>query len=158
MVLLEVLTVLTVRTSFDGDNFSTSESGFFVGFFTEFVVGNYVSIQPQVNYATVFVESERLNELIIPIMIKYYPSEKLFLQAGPQFDYILDEDAEDVNKLGYGLGFGLGFDISKNFFLSARYALGLNNRIDFEEDDFFGSNEEISSAFNNFQLGIGLRF
>lgn len=149
---------LAVKTSFDEGNISNSESGFFVGFFAEFVAGESISLQPQINYATVFADGERLNELIIPIMLKYYPSDKLFLQIGPQFDYILEEDAEGLNKLGVGLGFGLGFDFSKNVFLSARYAFGINNRIDIEGDNLFDLNEGITSTFNNFQIGIGYRF
>lgn len=149
---------LTSRISFDGESLSSSESGFFVGLFSEFVTGEFTSFQPQINYATVFVEGERLNELIIPLMLKYYPSEKLYLQAGPQFDYILDDDADDVNKLGVSVGFGIGYDINKSIFLSARYAIGLNNRIKTEDDIFFEFDTDLKSYFNNFQVGLGIRF
>jgi opacity protein-like surface antigen len=149
---------LTSRISFDGESLSSSESGFFVGLFSEFVTGEFTSFQPQINYATVFVEEERLNELIIPLMLKYYPSEKLYLQAGPQFDYILDDDADDVNKLGVSVGFGIGYDINKSIFLSARYAIGLNNRIKTEDDIFFEFDTDLKSYFNNFQVGLGIRF
>ena len=55
-------------------------------------------------------------------MFKYYVSEKFNVQAGPQFDFVLN-GGPGINSLGVGLGFGAGFDaedLFSNLFGGAR--------------------------------------
>lgn len=142
--------MLTIRASFDGVSASESASGFYLGLFAEFDVSEKFKIQPELLYAATSKDGETGNEIVVPVMGKYYVSEKFNIQAGPQFDYIVDE-SEGVNKLGLGLGLGLGLDISDKVFASTRYSLGLTNRL---QDAPSG----LTTRFNTFQVGLGYRF
>ncbi|WP_165730483.1 porin family protein [Polaribacter sp. 20A6] len=129
---------------------STDASGFYVGFFGEFKIDEKFNIQPEIHFASTYKDGDSSNQLIVPVMAKYYVSEEFNVQAGPQFDYILDSDTTGVNKFGLGLGFGAGYDFSDKVFASARYSVGLTNRL---EDAPSGN----SIKFSTFQIGIGYR-
>lgn len=86
-------------------------------------------------------------------MAKYYVSDEFFIQAGPQFDLILD-DSEGVKKLGFGLGVGVGYEFSDQLFATTRYTLGLSDRLDDPVFDEF----DVTTKFNFFQIGIGYKF
>ena len=141
---------LTISVSGEVNRISTDGSGYYVGFFADFNVGEKFNIQPEIHFASAYKNGEAANELIIPIMAKYYISDEFYVQAGPQLDFIVD-DSEGVNKFGLGLGFGAGYDFSEKVFASARYSLGLTNR-------FQDAPSGISSKFNTFQIGFGYRF
>ena len=141
---------LDISVSGDGLTVSTSGSGYFVGFFADFNVSDNFNIQSEIHFASAYQDGDAANEIIIPVMAKYYVSEKFNIQAGPQFDFIVDE-SEDVNKFGVGLGFGAGYDFSEKIFVSTRYVLGLSNRL-------ADAPSEISLKLNTFQIGLGYRF
>lgn len=93
--------------------------------------------------------------LLLPILFKYKPVNELGLYAGPQFDYLLnEEDSELLKRLGLGIALGLSYDITKNVILDTRYTFGLLNRL--EDNDFF--RENINVVFNYFQIGLAYRF
>lgn len=73
--------------------------------------------------------------------------------AGPQATIDLEEGQEGYNSLGIDAAFGLGYDINENFFLNARYALELTNRI----GDIEGA-EGLKGKINSLQLGVGYKF
>jgi opacity protein-like surface antigen len=141
-----------LRISVSGGGVSLSEhaSGYFVGFFADFNVSEKLNIQPEVHFSSVFKNGESTNDIIIPVMAKYYVSEKFNVQAGPQFDILVSE-SDEFNQFGLGVGLGAGYDFSEKIFTSVRYAIGLSNRI---EDAPSG----ISSKLNTFQIGLGYRF
>jgi len=141
---------LTISASAGGFTVSDGATGFFIGFFADFNVSEKFNIQPEIHFASPYQDGESLNEIIIPVMVKYLVSEKLNLQLGPQFDFVIDE-SEGLNKFGVGLGFGLGYDLSDKVFVVSRYSLGLNNRI---QDTSIG----VTSKFDTFQIGLGYRF
>lgn len=141
---------LTVSASSGGIKVSNSASGYFIGFFADFNVSEKFNIQPEIHFASAYQDGEAGNELIFPVMAKYFISEKFNVQAGPQFDLVTD-DSVGINKFGIGLGFGAGYDFSEKIFVATRYSLGLSNRI---QDAPSG----ISSKFNTFQVGVGYRF
>ena len=144
---------LTVRASANGASASSGESGIFAGFFADIPVSDKLHVQPEVQYATIFADGDTGNEVVIPIMAKYYAAEQFFVQAGPVIDIIVD-DSEGLNAFGFGLGVGAGYEFSDKIFATTRYSFGLNNRL---EDDIF---EEISvdTKFNIFQIGVGYKF
>ena len=93
-------------------------------------------------------------------MAKYYVAEKVSLQAGPQFDLILDE-SPGFKKFGFGLATGVGFDINQNLSATARYSFGLNNRLDDDLVDLLFDDiaiGDITTKLNFFQIGIGYKF
>lgn len=136
----------------DGLGMTESESGqgFFVGVTSDFSLSDKLSLQPQLQFATSSQDGDSVEQLILPIMLKYHVTENFNIQAGPQLDYVLS-DSEGLNAIGFGLGFGAGYDFSEKIFVSTRYALGLSNRL---ED----APSEISLKLNTFQIGLGYRF
>ena len=141
---------LSVSISGDDATETNSASGFFAGFFADINISEKLNIQPEIQFASAYKDGESGNEIIIPVMAKYYVSEKFNVQAGPQFDFILDE-SEGTNTFGIGFGFGAGYDFTEKIFVATRYSFGLTNRI---QDAPSG----ITSKFNTFQLGLGFRF
>ena len=61
-----------------------------------------------------------LTALYIPVMAKYNISDQFNLQAGPQINYIL-EDNFDQGAFGLDLALGAAFNITEQFFVEARY-------------------------------------
>ncbi|MFQ3297604.1 MAG: opacity protein-like surface antigen [Polaribacter sp.] len=141
---------LSLKLDVLGMTESESSQGFFVGVTSDFSLSDKFSLQPQLQFATSSQDGDSLEQLILPIMLKYHVTEKFNLQAGPQLDYVLS-DSEGLNAIGFGLGFGAGFDFSEKIFVSTRYALGLSNR-------FEDAPSEISLKLNTFQIGLGYRF
>lgn len=95
------------------------------------------SIQPELLYSTQgatyknAVEEFRneLGYLSIPVLAKIHLNKTVSLDLGPQASFLLSErkefDVEDSETFDFAAVGGLGFDITKNFFLQARYVLGL---------------------------------
>lgn len=150
-----------LKASLSGLTESESVSGFHIGFFTEFTINEKVKIVPELNYIQAIQDGVTSNTLFLPIMARYYASESFFFQAGPTLDYIIDDEI-GLNKLGYGIAFGAGYDVSKNFFITTKYTIGLNNRLDFDFGDFNGglpiSFTDFTMKFNYWHLGFGYRF
>ena len=138
----------------DGVDLSTDASGFFLGFFAQFSVSESLSIQPELHYSSVSDsdnddDDESVGDIIIPIMLKFHVSDKFNLMAGPQIDYITEEDTEGIKKFGMGLG----YDISDSISLGARYSLGFD-RLDDEGEDIGDANFKI----NVLQIGLSYSF
>ena len=151
----------TAKASFNGVSSSVSESGIFFGVFADFSISEKFHVQPELQYVVIFANGDSGNELVIPIMAKYYFTDKFNFQAGPQFDVILDE-SPGIKALGFGLGFGLGYDFSDKLFATTRYSIGLNNRLENTDvldgiDPTF-SLSGLKTKFNFFQIGLGYRF
>lgn len=144
------------RASADGNSASVDESGFYFGIFADFEISEKFNIQPELQYVIITGDGDNGNVLALPIMGKYKASDKFSLLAGPQFDYILDDDVEGIKRLGIGLGLGLAFDVSENFILDLRYSLGLTNRLDGDDEDF--GDVDVKLRFSYLQIGIGYRF
>ncbi len=75
--------------------------------------------------------------IIMPMLIRYFPNEKLNFLLGPQLAYFVSGKAEytgvDIynnNTYNYnpslGVVGGIGFDFNKNFGLELRYNFGFN--------------------------------
>lgn len=141
---------LSIKASGNGLSVSSDGQGYFVGFFADFNVSENFNIQPEVHFASAYQDGESANEIIVPIMAKYFVSEKFNVQAGPQIDFITEE-SDGLNKFGVGIAFGAGFDFTENIFVATRYSLGLNNRLE-------NAPSGTSVKFNTFQVGLGYRF
>lgn len=140
-----------VEVSLDGEgSVSASESGFYVGALADIDLNGALHLQPEVLYGNINEGSV----LYIPVLLKYYIAESGFhFMAGPQATIDLEEGQEGYNSLGIDAAFGLGYDINENFFLNARYALELTNRI----GDIEGA-EGLKGKINSLQLGVGYKF
>ena len=178
-----------------GVNFSTiggdetgdveSKTGFHIGAVAEIMISDKFSVQPELLYSAqgskevytedfggidVKVEDKaKLDYINLPIMAKYYVTDGLSIEAGPQIgflissklesEYTLDGETEsneiDIKEftsgLDLGLGIGLGYKVDSGLNFSARYNLGLSNVNDFSGSDLKNQN-------NVFQLSVGYMF
>ena len=141
---------LSIKASSSGISASADASGAYAGFFGEFELSESLNIQPEVQFAIVFSDGESSEQIVLPIMFKYYVSEQFNVQAGPQLDFALNA-GPGINTFGIALGFGAGYDFSDKFFASGRYGLGLSNRL-------ADAPSGVNVKFNTIQVGIGYRF
>lgn len=148
-----------------------SIEGIQAGFFAEIKVINKLAIQPEVLFSTEgsefgFEETDakiNLSYINVPVMAKYYASEKISLQVGPQLGFLVaakgksgssSEDIKDSFKsVNFGLNFGLGYDINEKVLIDFRYNLGLANIV---EEEFMGSDSKMKSSA--FSLALGYKF
>lgn len=125
---------------------SDAQSGFYAGLLIELRILNKIKVQPELLYMN-FEDSDFLQ---VPIMVKVYPIPKLYLQAGPQFTYTLEEVFDDFTKLNLGIGAGAGFDIAFGLFVNARYTFQVNN--------YYTGPADIKSQINFLTAGVGYKF
>ena len=102
----------------------------------------------------------KLTYINVPLMAKYYVTESLSLQAGPQVGFLMsansagfaggdDVDVKDnMNSFDYGVNFGAGYMMDFGLFIDARYNLGLANTAD--SDDYTVKNNVISVSVGYF--------
>jgi len=152
---------VALRVSVDGSSVTEDVSGFYIGAFAEFSISEKFGIQPELNYASYSDDGANSAILIIPILAKYNANQQFSLFAGPQFDYLAnEEDAQGLKRLGLGLALGAAYDITDNIFVDVRYSFGLTDRIDadFSELDPVLTGFDLETRFNYFQIGLGYRF
>lgn len=158
----------------DTDNLD-AKLGLAFGAFTECKIVENFSIQPELLFSSQgakFTESEgfdgkfKFNYINLPIMGKLYVSDGLFVEAGPQFGYLLsakdeyesaslsgeDDIKDEVKDLDIGANFGLGYQFDSGFNIGARYNLGLTNINDFEGSSDFSNKNSV------FSFLVGFRF
>ncbi|MFH4968198.1 outer membrane beta-barrel protein [Gaetbulibacter sp. M240] len=129
-----------------GSSLSGTASGFYVGAMADFKTSEKLHLQPELLYAN----ANSNDVIIIPILLKYYTTEKFSIQAGPQASYILEDASTNYTPLGLALATGLGYDITQNFFLQARYSVQINN--------YYNGNEDFRARDNFFTVGVGYKF
>ena len=145
---------LSIRASSGGSSASENISGFYIGSFAEFAVSENFDIQPELQYISVSEDGGNSAFLVLPVLAKYNANDKFGILAGPQLDYLLDEDSDGLNKLGLSFAAGLSYEITDAIFIDGRYTLGLSNRL--EDADQFG--EDLKIKFNMIQIGLGYKF
>jgi len=115
--------------------------GFYVGFLADIELIDKIHVQPELLYGNAGGESL----IIIPVMAKYYIAEAFNLQAGLQFDFLLDPPSFDYDGLvltelikdkGVSINLGAGYDISDKFAIQAKYSFGITNRV--KDDNISG--------------------
>jgi len=163
--------------------------GAHLGGFVEIKITDKFAFQPELLYSMQGAKSEysesepgysysseekyKLGYLNLPLMAKYFATEKLFIEAGPQIGFLMsakndyketetfmgdtetfsgDIDIKDnLKSIDFGLNFGLGYEFTQNVFASARYNVGLSDINDVE-----GSNVKIQNGV--FQFSFGYKF
>lgn len=65
----------------------------------------------------------------IPVLAKFYLTDDLSLELGPQASFLLSErnevDSNDSNTFDFAVAGGLSYKFGKHFFVQGRYGLGL---------------------------------
>ncbi len=149
--------IVKAKASYQGDSDSDSDSagGFYIGLFKEFNIDEKFTIRPEFQFAVYSSDGDNSSELLIPVMFKYEVARSFSLMAGPQFDYLLDDDADGLNKFGLGLALGAEVDLTEKLFLNLRYSFGVSERL---EDDEILAPVELDARFDTFNLGLGYKF
>ena len=143
-----------------------SRTSFHLGILSEIEISEMFSFQPELLYSSqgikddIFDEKIKLDYMNIPLMGKYYISEGISLEAGPQIGFLLsaksdidgeEEDIKDSLKgIDFGLNFGLGYKMNCGLSFGARYNIGLSN---------FNNEDGLGSVKNSvFQISVGYFF
>nr|WP_321225111.1 porin family protein [uncultured Psychroserpens sp.] len=138
--------------TFDGEDETGQRHSFHIGIYGESFISDNFSIQPELIYSQQGYEisnssgtfTQKLNYINLPIMLKVYPSNNFFLEAGPQVGYAISHKEEfdsnfnlfdtsqefDPNSFDYGVNFGAGFKTNNGVSLGVRYHLGLGDIYD----------------------------
>lgn len=148
---------------------NNSLNGFHVGLFAE-VRFNKFAIQPEVFYSSAggkwntsinnaIVEHDfNLSYVNVPLMFKYYLTNGIAIEAGPQAGFLtdskmkfsdLDPESPKFNDFDFSLNVGLSVNLPLNFMISARYNAGMTNVIDEPNVDWKN---------RIMQLSVGYRF
>ena len=151
------------------------------GLFMEYRFTNKFSVAPEVVFAAQggkydakgdifgvgveYKETDHVNYINVPVMLKYYVIPELSIDFGPQVGFNVysknttevkaggeggkgTTDMKDYTKsVDFGLGLGLTYNIAKDVFVQGRYTMGLTKVFDGPE----GKN-------GNAQIAIGYRF
>jgi len=172
--------------------------GAHVGAFVEIKITDKFSVQPELLFSmqgakqeyTYFESFEgfeltetekttiKLGYLNLPIMAKFYATEKFSLEAGPQLGFLMsakvdyeftyretfggitevetesgsEDIKDDVKSIDFGFGFGAAYKFTENLFIGARYTLGLSSIA----KDFEGESADIKN--NVLQVSLGYKF
>ncbi|HSM63700.1 MAG TPA: porin family protein [Gillisia sp.] len=142
--------------------------GFYLGGFLDYGISEKIRFQPEVllalqgtrlvttiqdmgnfeNSPSVSEFESTTNELalLLPLEFRYFLGEKFFIEAGPQFAYVLDRkdkikdnpyamegDANEVpgydyDKFDLGFSLGVGYRLSDDFAITGRYFRSLIER------------------------------
>ena len=149
---------------------SKSRVGLNAGVFMNAPLAATFSIQPELLYNSKGVKwdfgsegsgSTVGNYLSIPVMFQYNATPKFYLEAGPEFSFLVsakdkwDGESEDVKEyyksFDFGIGLGAGYYILPNLGVNARYVAGFTDIIkDNESDDSYKNNV--------FQIGLFYKF
>lgn len=159
--------------SSDGFDDNNSRTGFHLGLLAEIPVSDRFSVQPEALYSTqgteangAFGEGEyQIDYVQVPVIAKFYLVDGLALEAGPSFNFKVEEeydlengifdsetDTDYASSFEFGGALGASYKFNNGFFLGARYTMGFSNVYD--SDDFDGD----SIKNNGIQAGIGFQF
>lgn len=152
------------------------------GIYTNIPMGTKFAFQPEVlfsmqgftyTYTNEYLKSDietKLNYVNIPLNFQFIVIDKVFIEAGPSFDFLVNakgsytstdkyngavksvnnKDLKDNYKtLVFGVNFGGGYKINKNIFANVRYCLGLSPA---------NQGNTISSKNRVLQIGVGYSF
>ncbi|BAP31576.1 uncharacterized protein CHSO_2539 [Chryseobacterium sp. StRB126] len=170
--------------------------GFQAGVFVNIPVAEKFSIQPELLFSQLgskveetysyyssnygfksnFEYKANLNYLTLPVMVQYNILPQLYVEAGPEFGYLLggkikgddtrttikgnsttiskESYSEDLpmdlyRRFNFGIGIGAGYYFTQNFGVTARFTAGISNIM--KETDYKMRN-------NAFQVGVAYKF
>ncbi|MHA6280910.1 porin family protein [Salinimicrobium sp. CAU 1759] len=136
-----------------------SRTGFHLGLIGEIMLTDRFAVQPEVLYSAQGAEGDgatwKLDYVAVPVMAKYFVTNGLSLEAGPQFSFNTTSEVEgegetvdiDAESMDIGLGLGLGYQFMQSIFVQARYNMGFSDVV-----------EDLDAKNSVFQLSLGYKF
>jgi len=158
-------------TNMNSDSFSDNNTmtGLHLGLLAEIPFSDRFSIQPEVLYATMGTSAKipttvgssqttdfKLDYIQVPVLAKIYLTDAISVEAGPSFNFLVNEDIGGV-KTDFGSSFEFGGAIGASYkfrgglFVDARYFKGFS-------DAFDSKNYSDSIKNNGVQIGLGFMF
>ncbi|NML37157.1 PorT family protein [Chitinophaga sp. G-6-1-13] len=131
--------------------FDDIRAGIFAGGFAEIKLNKHWALQPElVYYRNVspglayftpddhVVRAKKKEDFIaIPLMVKYYIKPKLYVEAGPEVNFVLAAKEEGLghsqnitflyDRLNVSGSLGVGYQLPHGFGVNARYSLGVQS-------------------------------
>ncbi len=147
-----------------------THTGFYGGFFVEYYLSEKLKLQQEINYSSTYYKGESSNRLALPVLLKYYFVDNAYVLAGPTFDISLEDTPDFSRNYDIGLTAGFGIDLSKDFFVFARYSFGTIDSIkddkniappfnnNYKRLDFHIIKSEFDVFTNYLQIGLGVKF
>lgn len=146
---------------------SKAKFGFYGGAFVNVPLSASFNIQPEVLYSGKGVKADgpldltlNLDYISVPVMFQYEATPQFYLEAGPEFSFLISAKAKsggnsaDVknsfNGFDFGVGLGAGYDFTSNFGANIRYVAGAT--------DIVKNNNGDSSKNGVFQFGLTYKF
>src|SRR5690606_22996187 len=96
------------------------------------------------------VDDVEFKYITVPVMVKFYVTENLSLDVGPQFAFLTDENISDTfetESYDFSVGAGLTYNIGRHLFLQGRYVAGLTE-----------ASKEAEIKNSVFQISVGFKF
>jgi len=146
---------------------SKSKFGFYAGAFVNVPLAESFSLQPEVLYNSKGVKNDgsgdakvNLDYISVPVMFQYKATPQFYLEAGPEFSFLINAkikasgksaDFKDfVKGFDLGIGLGIGYDFTSNFGANIRYVAGVADIAKEKEGD--------ASRNGVFQFGLTYKF
>lgn len=123
---------------------TTTKSGFYIGVAaTDIELSDKFKLQPEAK----FIMVEDLNQINVPILVKYNVAEKFNLYSRPSLGLLLDAP-DGIKSFNFGANIGASYDLSEKLFLNVRYDIGLADL-----SEFSGTSIRLS----NLLFGLGYK-
>jgi len=129
-----------------GANFSTlsgssidadSQTGYYAGVYRQFgIIPDFLYIQPELQFSKqgfdTNISTVDLNYIHLPIVARVYVLKLLSFETGPQFGFLVSDNADNVdfNSVDTSWDFGMSINLPFRLSIDARYITGLNELID----------------------------
>ncbi|PQJ31700.1 hypothetical protein BST92_07075 [Nonlabens arenilitoris] len=135
------------------DELSGADSGYagtelYGGLFIDTRISENWNLQ---NEAT-FSFTDEFLFLEIPVLFKRKVGNNFWAFGGPKAQLVTNETTSVTRNVGLGVDFGLQYDLPKDFFIEARYGIGLSEQIG---SDFLGFT---NGKRNVLRIGVGIKF
>lgn len=107
-----------------------------------------------------------LEYLSVPVMFQYKALPNLYVEAGPQFNFLIDARLKKsastsalknaTQSFDFGIGLGAGYYFTKNIGVNVRYTAGLSDIVKTKYQ--YGYDREGSVKNGVFQVGVNYKF
>lgn len=125
---------------------SKVKAGFYGGVLMNVPVASHFSVQPEVLYNGIGTKVKGNNDLqtnlsyiSVPVMFQYNATPQFYLEAGPQFSFLIDSKFKNgstsvngkdyIKSFDFGIGIGAGYFFIQSLGVTARYVAGVGDVI-----------------------------